>query len=500
MKRRANKPLSAILALLLLSSAPLVACSEQTEQPSVTDNASTEAPETEALDPNDRSAVKDSLPDSLDFEDTTITIFVASQNQFMQGVEESTGDPVDDAVLKRNTNVEERLNINLVYNYDNTANWQTIAGILSKFIMSADTTYDLYTGQQYGFTTLVSSGGFLDAYDVEYLDFSKPWWNNRYMDELSPVKDCRYFLVNDYLIDALTFTEIVCYNKVKYGTIHGDPDGLQQSVLDGTWTLDQMAQASKDAFVDLNNNAITDVDDQLGYITYQAHASVDPFMYLSDHEFSIFDEDDALVLNLNDERCVALTEKIVDFFYQPGTYFQIATGQATIATDAFINGNTLFIGQNRLTNMVKYRDMEDDFGILPYPKLNEEQENYNCLVADIACPGAIPSTSQNLDIIGAVLEALASESYRTVVPAWYETALKIKYTRDNISAQVIDIIHDASFSDFMHAYNAKLGGIGTSMRDLVNKKSTNYASTVASREKGAVKALNKLVEAFNNQE
>lgn len=500
MKRRANKPLSAILALLLLSSTAMVACSEQTEQPSVTDNTSTEAPETEALDPNDRSVIKDSLPDSLNFDGTTINVFVASQNQFMQGVEESTGDPVDDAVLKRNTNVEARLNIDLAYNYDPNCKWDTISGILSKFIMSADTTYDLYTGQQYGITTLVASGGFLDAYDVEYLDFSKPWWNNRYMDELSPVKDCRYFLVNDYLIDALTFTEIVCYNKDLYGTINGDPDGLYKLVLDGTWTLDQMAQASKDAFIDLNNNAKTDIDDQLGYITYQAYASVDPFMYLSDHEFSVFDEDNTLVLNLNDERCVDLTAKIVDFFYQPGTYFQIASGQSAQAREAFIAGKTLFIGQNRLTSIVQYRDMEDDYGILPYPKLNEDQENYNCLVADIACPGAIPSTSQNLDIIGAVLEALASESYRTVVPAWYETALKIKYTRDNIAAQVIDIIHDASFSDFMHAYNAKLGGIGTIMRDLVNNKSTNYASAVASRQKGAENALEKLVEAFKNQE
>ena len=42
--------------------------------------------------------------------------------------------------------------------------------------------------------------------------------------------------------------------------------------------------------------------------------------------------------------------------------------------------------------------------------------------------------------ISAVIEALASESYRRVYTAYYESALKTAYNRDDYSAQMVDII------------------------------------------------------------
>ena len=41
-----------------------------------------------------------------------------------------------------------------------------------------------------------------------------------------------------------------------------------------------------------------------------------------------------------------------------------------------------------------------------------------------------------------ILEALACESYKSVVPAYYEIALKTKYTRDEDSARMLDIIFE----------------------------------------------------------
>lgn len=485
-----------LLALLMTGSA-LLACGSDADTGKPTETtADNSAAVTEAVTDNGIEYIEDSLPDDLNFDGRQFTIYVASFKEFFQGPEESTGDVVDDAVIDRNRAVEERLNIELEYFFDETAQWDTIAGILTKYIMAGDTTFDLYTGQQYGITTLIANGGFINCYDLEHIDFSKPWWNNRYMDELAIGNDSRFFLVGDYFISALLNTHVVYFNKTMYGRLHEDPNELYNLVLDGTWTLDKMAQVAKDAYVDVNNDGQTDIGDQLGYVTYLPAASVDPFMYLSDIEFTPRDNDGYITVNLLDERCVDLTTKIVEYFHQPGSLHQTDPGAANAA---FVNGTAQFLGINSISAAKSFRDMEDDFSFLPYPKLTEDQEHYNCVVADIVCPGAVPGTSLNLDMAGAVIEALSSESYRTVVPTYYETALKIKYSRDDLTSQIVDIIHDASYTDFLYAYSSSLNNIGVVMRDLVSRNSTDYMSRVSKQENSVTKRLDKLITAFEEQ-
>jgi hypothetical protein len=98
--------------------------------------------------------------------------------------------------------------------------------------------------------------------------------------------------------------------------------------------------------------------------------------------------------------------------------------------------------------------------------------------------------------MGAVLEALCAESYRSVIPAYYETALKVKYTRDEVSAQMIDIIHDSIRTDFTFVYYASLNNAGMIYRTLVTAKSSDFISTYAKLEKGALSALDKLISAY----
>ena len=117
-------------------------------------------------------------------------------------------------------------------------------------------------------------------------------------------------------------------------------------------------------------------------------------------------------------------------------------------------------------------------------------------MADNALIGSIPSASLNLDKIGAVLEVLSSETWRTVMPAWYETSLKIKYSRDDIAAQIIDLIHDSTTTNFIYAYSNPLSGTGQIMREMVGNNNTDYASAVARKEKVAKKSLEKLIAAY----
>ena len=140
--------------------------------------------------------------------------------------------------------------------------------------------------------------------------------------------------------------------------------------------------------------------------------------------------------------------------------------------------------------------MEDEFGILPYPKLDELQEKYRTVVHDCASIGVMPVNCAHPDETGAVFEAMSSESWKYVVPAWYETALKIKYVRDNISAQMVDIIHDSVSTEFAYVYYSKLNDAGMIYRTLTQKKSGDFASAWAKIQSGAEKKLDKLIAAY----
>ena len=74
--------------------------------------------------------------------------------------------------------------------------------------------------------------------------------------------------------------------------------------------------------------------------------------------------------------------------------------------------------------------------------------------------------SGRYNMIGAVTEALAAEGYRSVTPAYFEIALKNKYTRDDESSQMLDILVSGNTFEPAIIYSASLGNIGWLIRDM----------------------------------
>lgn len=489
---------AAALLLAALTVVPTVAsCGGETgttdTQAVVTDAQS----QVETVDPNDRSQIKDNLPDDLDFSGRTFTTLVASpgdQGPFIAGVEESTGDIVEDAVIERNRAVEERLGVDLVFDVRTDVDGSNIDGVVSKLLMAGDGTHDLFAGHQWGMTKLLTGGGIIAAEELDHIELSQPWWWKEYMDELSLGGDTHYYFVGDFFLHALRFASVVIFNKDLYANYHEDANNLYQLVLDGKWTIDYMAELAKSVYVDLNNNGATDIDDQLGYVAWATAASTDPFVYCTDIEFVKRTADGGIEFQMISDDAVTLCDKVVDFFWQPGSFTGCTSGEEVQA--AFSSGKALFFGSGTFSTVEKIRGMECDFGILPCPKFDEEQTSYRTLIFDGGFIGAVNGNSQNLDMAGAVLEALNAETYRSVTPVYYETALKVKYTRDDTSAQMIDLVHDTLMTNFIYAYNYALNNIGLQYRTLITKKSKDYVSQVEKTLKGAEKNLAELAEAF----
>ena len=161
----------------------------------------------------------------------------------------------------------------------------------------------------------------------------------------------------------------------------------------------------------------------------------------------------------------------------------------------FRNGNSLFLlaGLDAASNSL--RDANFNYGVLPTPKWDEAQENYLSTTTYTGALYAIPRVVKDVDMSSAVFEALAIEGYYTVAPAFFETALKIKYSSDDDSARMYDIIRDSRSYDFGRVYST--GGLDTipgKIRGMVESDNPNWMSLYESNITRFETLLAELVE------
>jgi len=165
----------------------------------------------------------------------------------------------------------------------------------------------------------------------------------------------------------------------------------------------------------------------------------------------------------------------------------------TYARSLFTNDKFLFhLGLPLILD--EFRNMESDFGLLPCPKYDVNQPRYYHVVDGEAVMLGIPASCADTNRTGAALEAMAAESMYTVTPAYNEILLKRKYTRDDESAFVLDIVNQTRTYDLCALFG--WGGLNNLMNDLTSKKSRDLASGLDKIYDKTQTAIDKTVKAF----
>jgi hypothetical protein len=141
--------------------------------------------------------------------------------------------------------------------------------------------------------------------------------------------------------------------------------------------------------------------------------------------------------------------------------------------------------------------MESEYGILPYPKLDAEQEEYLNLIHDSCTNLSVLKTvpDDKFEVVGAYFECIAAESWRSVMPQFLETALKMKYSRDSMSGQVIDLLIATVAKNTLFEYGAYTSNIFSNVLANNAKNGTNnFASSYSSYLSSAQRAWDTTVE------
>ena len=158
------------------------------------------------------------------------------------------------------------------------------------------------------------------------------------------------------------------------------------------------------------------------------------------------------------------------------------------------------VGYNRLGNLANFREVEFNMSAIPYPKLDEDQENYSTSMHDTSEIGVLLMTLplDSMEYVCTVLEVCGRETNRMVIPEWYENGLKIKYANGQDDAKMIDLIHDTITDPFALAYDQALSNfmMSSCFSSPLGSNNTDFASNYKKYEKVGNKALEKTYAKF----
>lgn len=492
-----KKRLISILLLAGIAASALTGCGDDAGDTQVTTGGQDDVTTISDDSPYDANGfLKDELPSDLDLGGKTVSIYVRgdTMNQYYA---EQTGDIVDDAIYERNRKIEERLNVKLNI-FTNTSTdfwgdrelyWDTVRGC----VLSNDGSIDIAAGLSNIMPVLAQEGMFhnLLSSNIKYLDFDKPWWPDKVVSEMS-IKDKMHIVSGDADLGVIKYMCGIFFNKNMIEDFQlEDPYEL---VLSGKWTLDKLAEMSSGIYSDLNSDGTRDAGDRYGFIMgNDNHAPL--FVLSSGMNYTKRDNDGIPVYDLGTEKVYDLFDKIVKMMGRDDSITNNPQSPGIVCPNTFSDGNALFT-TGEFCYAETYRDVKFDYGILPFPKYDESQDGYHGGVRATYSMIGIPVTADT-DAATAVLEALASENYRSVVPVYFESALKVKYARDDMSSQMFDIIKSGVDFDLGIVLGPLMGNaVTTDVRSELSFAQGKWASSWAKKERGVNRALRKYVDAI----
>ncbi|MBQ3865865.1 MAG: hypothetical protein II776_03105 [Clostridia bacterium] len=417
--------------------------------------------------------------------------------------EELNGDKINDAVFKRNAALQEKYNCE-IYEERNT----NPATAVREQLIAGEYQYDYIYTSISSLRSLSASNLLADFYELEEVNLEKAWWDQNAIEGMSIAGKAFYVTGDAGTLDDRA-SWIMYFNKdiIEKAKL----ESPYKLVSEGKWTIEKMYEYMMATIEDINGDGIYEIGtDRFGYIgerlnnwMHVAACNVHLSRMSSGGDIEIPATIGDDVLNVWAALKPILTSEYRDvsdmgsrFRSGLGTFFACNTGAILNMSGSSVN-----------------------FGILPMPKLNEEQAEYWTSIHSGWTYGfAIPCAADNAsdyeengfssgrEQAAYFLEAFSYYSMDTLTVAFYDQVVKRQVVKDLESSQMIDIALENKLYDPVAIFN--FGDIGTTLfsqagcdqwgHDGIKAKGSdlNYDTLVSlyeSRVQAARKALNNYI-------
>ncbi len=485
-----------ILSILLLTALLLSSCSDTTdaERNEDTPNSSVNSEaklETEAeTEPETEVDTKDYVPEMSFDKDMNLLLPDVSWMTKNIIAEELTGERLNDAQYNMKMEMESRFDTTITEHFTGDI-WSS--SYISNLVTADDDSYDIcYALDLYAVNYIVNNIA-MPYTEIEHIDLSRVYWDQS-MLKCMTINNIPYFAFGAYELSYYDFTHALAFSKTLVDA-HNLEDPYEL-VNNGTWTLDKMYEMAQTTTFEVDGDGVLTTKDSWGY--FAEPKQVLPNFWISAGELSIAkDENDLPYLNITgNDRFYSVFDKMYSIMWDGGIWCSNQTGIDfwSETADMFGSSRVLFVDEI-FYRMKELQDVETDFGIIPYPKYDEQQSEYYSRV-EAGCKIAIvPITNKNPEYAGALLEAMASYGYTNVIPEFYEVALKRRTSRDAESSEMLDLIFETRRYDLGDTWwcNELRDGL---FKTMFADNNRDLASALKSSEKLLNKQLERAIAGF----
>ena len=302
----------------------------------------------------------------------------------------------------------------------------------------------------------------LTEFDEEEITLEAPWYNQNFVSNMT-IGGRLFYVIGDFSIIDNDGIGALQYNLDlfdEYGL-----DNPYTMVYNKKWTFDALHSLCKGYVNDDDGNGIIDQYDSFGFLTQ--YSNITTFMTSGGVIFVKKDENDLPYLALSNSRTIEVLDKALKLFADTTCTAYFDNFKQESSYSIYEYANKIFMENRALIRccpvyrITQTRSMVSDFGILPLPMADTDQQEYYHMYSNASPAVAIPSYLKkeiSYSAAAAVLEALSYYGRSILLPAYYDVVLKGRVARDDDSREMLDVIFDSSYFDIGRCNN--FGDIG----------------------------------------
>jgi hypothetical protein len=392
--------------------------------------------------PEDAAGVTDDVP-VYNFNGAEFRIASVDNANFsnIYVVHEEEGEILNDSIYKRTLYIEERFNVSLTEFFV----WDgDVPSRFNRDVRSGDSSFHIFNMRCDHALPIWIEGNLIPWNEIPNIDLSKTYWDQS-INSFLTINNFQPMSIGSFNIGTYDLAYALLFNKQLIADLGLEmPYNLVES---GEWTFDAMNTMMKAFTQDVNGDGIMDRNDNFGYVAH--HKMVVPNFYIAAGEMSIKkDAGDIPYLAVGEPRFLGVWEKVYQMMYDDMNWYRDRSPDADVPSSsvtAFQENRALFMDTS-FFEIERLRGMETDFGIIPYPKFDRSQSQYYARIS-YYIPTVVPVSNNELEMTGAIFEVLNAESHRTVLPTYLDTILRVRNTRDEESAAMLDLMFDSFVVD-----------------------------------------------------
>ena len=406
-------------------------------------------------------------------------------------------DVLNDAVYNRNRKVEQKLGCKIVektVTNDSANTLSLVTDAAKNSVLSGEDEYDAMMLPISEVPYFITDGYLQDLGAIKEFDFDGEWWDQEILK--ATTFGGRSYIASG-AANLMAFDSMWCLFFNENMMEDHQLEMPYDLVREGKWTIGELTKYCKAAAslngdesyswskdgscvygISSHQNSPEHFWFSAGEMTLDTSGDKPEIILGGDRFFSVMDR---LAVLLDGKEGLTLKANNTDFDIENGGYVYVFT----------VSRAMFMTGEIKAAQLM--RSMPDTFGIVPFPKYDEAQDDYITSLVSQLFYFTIPVTSKNAERTATVYEAMTHESYVSVIPQYYGNVVEQKGLRNEDSIDMLEILRRTREVDVATIFNWSKD-IRSALNTMLFNGESSAASTIDSNKSTLQAEMDKFFE------